>query len=96
MYMGRSDDCEAMVHFRNGFVTALSVTELLPASFSATLPGFELQYYMKRRWNEGMFTPLKVMRRKGLSDEHILLELIKIEVNTWKEYRSLLVGRPEE
>jgi len=92
MYVGRSNDCEAIVDFTSGFETALSATDQLPASFNRIYPDFKLEYYMKRHWNGGLFTPLNAMRKKGFSDEKIVLELIKLEIEMWREYRSVLTA----
>jgi hypothetical protein len=85
MYFGREDDCDAMVHFRGGLIAGLSIAEQLHDSFLQPY-GFQTKYFMKRHWNEGLFTPMKAMTREGLPREQIVQELIKLEIEMWREY----------
>jgi hypothetical protein len=91
MYVGRKNSPESIIHFADGFESALRLSVEFPIEYK--YESVSLRFYSSRRWNSGLFTPLKKFREDGMDEEEIVKELIKFEIEKWKMFRRELITK---
>jgi len=84
MYFGKYET-DAVEIFTHGFYMSLSIT-------NQSFPDLEIrkEASKNRGWNFNAMGIVPHMKKKGLSDEEMVRELISVEIETWKVFRKSL------
>ena len=84
MYFGKYD-IDAVNHFTDGFYMSLGIT-------SQPSPNLDIRKEASKNlgWHFNALGIIPDMKKKGLSDEEMVKELILVEIETWKIFRDKL------
>ena len=82
MYFGKND-ADAVIIFTHGLYTSLYIT-------NHSFPSEEIyrEVSKNRGWHFNALGIIPDMKKKGLSDEEMVKELISVEIEAWKVFRD--------
>lgn len=86
LYIGRKDDVDGVVNFLQGFLTAC---DALGFGYSRDI---NRQVIVEDDWEPGAQGVWLQMREKGMSEEEIVKELVRLEIKNWQKLVAILIA----
>ncbi len=86
LFIGRKDDVKSAVNFLQGFLTAC---DALGFGYSRDIGR---QVIVENDWEPSSQGVWLQMREKGMHEEEIVQELVRMEIRSWQKLVALLVA----
>lgn len=89
LFIGRKDDVDGVINFLQGFLAAC---DALGFRYSRDI---NRQVIIESDWETGAEGVWLQMRQKGMSEEEIVQELLRLEIKGWQKLVAILTASEE-
>ena len=89
LFIGRKDDVDGVINFLQGFLAAC---DSLGFRYSRDI---NRQVIIESDWETGAEGVWLQMRQKGMSEEEIVQELLRLEIKCWQKLVAILTASKE-